>query len=308
MKNTTIEQLTVRNLTNSLEEDLAVFIQHHRSSLHSEATIDCYLYHIESFQKYTVSLGIESNTELETCHLRDHLIELRERGLSPATVHGRYRHIKAYTKFLAGQGMIQACPFRDVKAPKKPKVIQPALSNDDVTKMLRAINQSTIYGVRDTAIVYTLLDSAMRASELLSLTCGQVDPVSGVVKITGKGSKDRYVKLGTKALRSLSKWLRLRQGDPGEPVWIGKKGELSEWGLRMMFHRLGKRADIHVHPHKLRRTSALMMLRSGMDLVTLSKIMGHASIETTRLYLDLDLSDIVRAHIQHSPVDSLKAG
>lgn len=206
---------------------------------------------------------------------------------------------------MENQETITISPIRKVKSPKCPKVIQPALTEAEVQLITNSSKGTDAYSVRNMALWLTMLDTALRLKEVASIKVGQIDVSSGVIKVTGKGRKDRFVRIGNHTLRAVTRWARLRQGQDDDGLWLGKHGDMGEHGVTMLLKTISDKTGIHVHPHKVRRTAALLMLRSGMDLATLSFYMGHESVQTTMLYLALDSTDLARSHAKHSPVDGL---
>jgi site-specific recombinase XerD len=160
---------------------------------------------------------------------------------------------------------------------------------------------------RDTAIVLFLVDTGVRAGELLALNVGDVNTTRGTVVIRhGKGDKARTVCFGTKTRKALLKYLMTRQHTEADaPLWVIEDGSrLTYWALRDMLERLKGRCKVeNCHPHAFRRTFALWSLRAGMDIYSLQMLMGHSSLRMLRQYLALVTADIEHAHQQHGPVD-----
>jgi site-specific recombinase XerD len=201
------------------------------------------------------------------------------------------------------EGLVDVSPMRKRMMPKLPKELLPAFSKEDVGKLLAACRT-----LRDTALVHCLLDSGCRASEFVVLNTGSVDMGTGAVAVRqGKGKKDRTTFLGAKSRRALRRYLRERKDvGPDELLFPSSRtGErLTTSGLVQFCKRLGDRAGVeHCHPHTFRRSCALWSLRAGMDLVSLSRILGHESLDILRLYLKQDETDLQQAHREHSPID-----
>lgn len=305
MKITSIDQLSSLTQDNLIQDAIDQYLKYHDANGSSDSTKRGYRYHLGEFQQFLTRQGVSVLEKVTPDLIRQNLSDLQSQGLKPNTVHGRYRHVKAWLMYLENQEVIQTNPIKKVKAPKRPKVIQPALSEDEVRKITSTLRGQDAYSVRNMAIWLTMLDTALRLKEVASIKVGGIDLGSGIIKVTGKGGKDRFVRIGTQTLRAVMRWARMRQGEPHESLWLGKAGAMGEDGIVMFLKKLSKATGIHVHPHKVRRTAALLMLRSGMDLATLSLYMGHENIQTTMLYLALDHTDLARSHAQHSPVDGL---
>ena len=161
-------------------------------------------------------------------------------------------------------------------------------------------------GIRDKAILLSLLDTGARAQELLDITLSDVNPISGKITIRqGKGGKYRAVFLGKASRKALRKYLQVRNAK-NERLWITVTGDsLTYWGLREVIRRRAKKALVPVPGlHDFRRAFALECLRNGVDVYSLQKLMGHADLQVLRRYLAQTTEDIQRAHQQSSPVDN----
>ncbi len=205
-------------------------------------------------------------------------------------------------------------PMRHVAMPRLEKRIPAPFSPDDVRALLDACDRKTPKGSRDYALVLTLLDTGLRASELIGLHVGDVDMRSGLIVVMGKGQKQRQVIAGSKARAAILRMLAHRGPvEVGAPLWatfdldsLEQQEGLTVHGLQTMLHRLGRRTGVMpCSPHRFRRTFALWCLRDGMDLHSLRMLMGHSDLAVLQRYLALVGEDLERAHKAHSPVDRL---
>ncbi len=219
-------------------------------------------------------------------------------------------------------------PMADVRAPHSPRPPVPELTREEVERMVKActytreavspIRRSFVThrptANRDVAMLLTLLDTGIRASELCALKVEDVDLKLGKVEIKhgvlggAKGSKGRTVYLGKGSRRALWRYLAGREdGQDGEaPLFTARGGRLMQPStLRHIVMRLGQKVGVaKAYPHKLRHTFAITYLRSGGDVFTLQQILGHASLDTVRLYARIAQSDVAQAHRKASPVDN----
>jgi integrase/recombinase XerD len=292
-----------------LQQDVDAFLLDCRARHLTASSLHYYTENLEPFVTYLAEQSVTSVQAIRPPHIRAYLVSLQERGLKDNTQHGVARAIRAWLNFCVNEELIDASPMRKVKMPKLGKEILPAFSPDDVTRLLDACKVSD-YPLRDTAIVLCLLDTGCRAAEFAALNVGSVDRKTGTVKIKeGKGRKDRVCFLGAKAGKALWKYLRSRPDDQDtEPLFLSDKtGErLSQRGLACLLDRLGNRAQVeHCHAHTFRRSFALWSLRSGMDLISLSRIMGHTDLAMLRRYLAQVDGDLQAAHAQHGAVDNM---
>lgn len=235
--------------------------------------------------------------------------------MSQAGLNGYYRVLRRFFNWLVEQEYLTRSPVDKVRAPRKPQQqVEPFTSADleAISRTLRARDDGEI-PARDRAIVATLLDVGLRASELASLTVGDVDMMAGSMIVReGKGRKTRTVQLGSSGRRALRRyWIRHRNMDhehDGEPLFMSRLDRpLTNWGIGQLCHRIGDAAGVaDCHPHRFRHTFAINALRAGMGLLELQTLLGHSSLEMVRRYARIAETDIARAAREHSALDSLK--
>ena len=266
-------------------------------------TLDYYAYTLTRFTAYCEQSNGRTVAQVTAGTVRTYLVNMQQQGLAPATVHGAARAIRAFVRFCAADGLIDAAPV--FAMPKLPKTVLPAFEPSDVARLLDVCESD-----RDRLIVLVLLDTGLRAAELCALDGGDVDANTGAVLVRmGKGQKQRTVYLGARTRRELAHYWR-NVGKPGAkmPVWTSSStgDRLTDSGLRQLLQRLGERAGVdHCNPHTFRRTYALWSLRNGMDVHTLAALMGHADIHVLKQYLALTGRDLQRAHQAAGPVDHM---
>lgn len=285
------------------------FLLAQEAAHHTPATLDYYRDTLRRFIVYLISQRVDEPEAITATHIRAFLLSLDRAGLSSGTVHAYARAIKAWLNWLVREGELDESPMRRVQMPKREKRILPALSREDVKALLAACDKTPL-GHRNRAIILCLLDSGCRASEFCALRIRDVDMKSGMVRVHGKGHKERMVRFGAKARMQLLKSIGLRE--PDEPLWLSytKTGQatdmpLTTGGLRMLMVALKRKTGVAVTAHAFRRTFALWSLRSGMDLFSLQMLMGHADLQVLRRYLAQQPSDLAAAHRAHGPVDTL---
>jgi integrase/recombinase XerD len=244
---------------------------------------------------------------------RAYLLSLQVRRPKDTTQHAHARGIKAWLNRLVDEGDLDASPMGRVRMPRLEKRVLPPFNPEDIQALLAQCNRKTAKGIRDRALVLILLDTGLRASEILSLTVGDINMRSGLTVVMGKGRKQRTVRVGNRARKAAMRMIATRsRSGPGDPLWIAynldreEKGQLTFYGLRTILRRLGQQAGVlPCGPHKFRRTFALWCLRDGMDLHSLRMLMGHSSLAMLQRYLALATEDVERAHAAHSPADKL---
>jgi integrase/recombinase XerC/integrase/recombinase XerD len=195
-------------------------------------------------------------------------------------------------------------PIRKVKPPKLPVAPIEPVPLDDIKAMTETCDKS-FTGLRDKAILLALLDTGARAQEFLDVNLDDFNQVSGEIIIQhGKGGKYRVVFLGKSARKAVRAYLRNRS-DQCRVLWVSLTEEpLTYWGLREIIRRRSQSAKVETPSlHSFRRAFAINMLRAGVDVFSLQKLMGHADLQVLRRYLAQTTEDIARAHRIGSPVD-----
>lgn len=237
----------------------------------------------------------------------------QDRGLSGHTINCYLRSIRAFFSWLVAEAVIAANPFDRVRIPRTPRKVIPTFSDLQLQQFLATIDISTPEGYRDHIIILTLLDTGLRVSELCSLRLDHVWLEDGVVKVTGKGNKERLIPIGKQVQRLLWHYIDRRRREPANPtcdlLFLTREGRpLTKDRVEKMMARYGKKAGVagvRCSPHTLRHTAAVKFLRNGGDVFSLQRLLGHASLEMTRRYCELADIDVKRAHARASPVDNL---
>lgn len=287
-----------------LDEAWQLFDLECRSRHLTVATRDYYRWRLQPFLAYLTAAGVESLAGIDSSHIRRYLVQLHERGLSEYSVHAAARAIRRWLNFCVSEELLVASPMRRVAMPVLGRPLLPAFTNDEIRRILTACHDC-----RDRAIVYVLLDTGLRAAELVSLNGGDVQMGTGAVLVTGKGRKQRHVYLSPASLRELRRYYRRRGAPPVVgPVFRAERRDerLGRSGLFQLMRRLARAAGVlHCKPHTFRRTFALNMLRQGCDLYTLQHLMGHEDVQMLRRYLAITDADAQAAHDRYSPVAAL---
>jgi len=234
--------------------------------------------------------------------------------LSGHTINGYLRALQAFWSWLGREDFVNDNPFSKMKIPKAPKKIIPVFSSEQLRQLLAAIDTASPIGWRDYAIILTLLDTGVRCSELTGLRLTDVNLESRLLKVWGKGSKERLVPIGAKVQKALWKYLACYRPEPAVPryeqVFLTRDGHpLTKDRLEAIVESYGRKADItgvRVSPHTFRHTMAVTFLRNGGDVFSLQRILGHSQLEVVRGYVNLAQSDISWVHRRNSPADNLE--
>ena len=237
----------------------------------------------------------------------------QNKGLSGHTINCYLRSLRIFFSWLVSESLIESNPFDRVKIPRPPRKVIPTFSDSQVQQLLAAIDMATPESYRDHAIILTLLDTAMRVSELCHLKLDNVWLEDGVLKVLGKGNKERLIPIGKQVQRLLWRYINRYRPQPAVPscnfLFLTRDGRpLTKDRVEKIIASYGKKAGItgvRCSPHTFRHTAAIKFLRNGGDVFSLQKMLGHASLEMTRRYCEVANVDVKRAHTTASPVDNL---
>jgi site-specific recombinase XerD len=232
-------------------------------------------------------------------------------GLSVYTISAYVRTLKVFSRWLLEEGYTKADLFARLKIPRTPDTIIDVLTDDEINRILDSINPASVIGARLYAIVLLLLDTGIRASELCDLTLAHTDLTDNVVKVMGKGKKERLVYFSPATKKAIHRYLSIyRPESTCDRLFLSDDGTpLTYNGLRLIFLRLGIKANIpRLHLHLLRHTFAVRYLMNGGDLMSLKRLLGHTEISTTSLYLHLTETNVQAQAVKFSPVDRLGLG
>jgi len=285
---------------NHIETWLERFLVDRKISGYSPGTLSFYRSKLALFIRFCGSSAITSFHQVGPNELRDLLLWLETTGHNPGGRHAVYRSVKTFMRWWSRETEPDqwSDPFKKVKAPKVSKAPLDPVSIDDVKALLKTCKTSELIGSRDYAILYTLIDTGLRASELLSIEIADLDIIAGSALIRrGKGGKPRTVFYGKATKKAIRKYLAARKDDHPS-LWITADNDtLSYWGLVSMVKRRSHAAGIDPPGiHDFRRAFALGMLRNGVDIYSLQKLMGHADLQVLDRYLAQTTDDLAAAH------------
>jgi site-specific recombinase XerD len=259
----------------------------------------------------------EQSMPLEVADIRREHVEafitvLLERW-KPATAHNRYRALRAFFGWLLEEGEIPENPMARMKPPRLPEEPPPVLREADFRRLLEVCERDRNFaGRRDDAILRVLIDTGARRGELLGLRLEDVNLDQGLLRVTGKGSRTRFVPIGAQTVRSLDRYLRARTKHPAAKIaglWLGRSGVLRESGLGDLIRDRGHEAGLTVrlHPHAFRHAFAHAMLEGGLQETDLMAIAGWKSREMVSRYAAATRAErAIAAARKLSPVDRLE--
>ena len=274
---------------------------------YSPLTITAYRSDIKQFTAHLDGKGsIPTVKDVRTSDVREFVFSLRAQGLKPQTIARRINCLRSFFNFLWTNEYVATNPCLKITTPKKARTLPTVLTEEESRALLEAAYQShyTMLGFRDHAVFGLLLYTGVRRQELLDLTLDDIDLKEGWLRVRrGKGMKMRLVPLVPEAASAVQDWLEFRPQCSHHYLLTTLTGKpLGRHGLQNLFRKALRTAGI-VRPgvtiHSLRHTFATLLLRNGCDLMSIKEMLGHASLESTSIYLHVNEPTLKAAIAQH---------
>ncbi len=227
--------------------------------------------------------------------------------LAGGTVTNYVQSLLAFCRWLFEEDYVKANPGAKVKKPKAPQLVKDVFTDDELKRMIETARGEKRNGLRNAAIILVLTDTGIRVAELCGIEADDILWNQSLVRVFGKGQKERIVPFGPGTSNAMRKYqIKGRGTHPGYFFLSEEERKLTTTGVSTILRRLGDRAGVEgVHPHKFRRTFATSFLRNGGDVLTLQRIMGHTTLAMTQRYLSMVNDDLSREHAKASPVNAL---
>jgi integrase/recombinase XerD len=274
----------------------------------SHNTLVAYRTDLEALAGFLASRGV-SLVDAQRFQLQEFIGLRFDRGDSASTAARSLSSYRRFYRYLVREGMIDRDPSLDIVSPKMPRPLPRSLTEDDVDQLLAAPQSDKALGLRDRAMLETLYATGLRVSELVNLQMEELNMQSGVVRVVGKGNKERLVPLGERALDALESYLRnarreLLGGKSSAAVFVtARGGPMSRQAFWHLVKRYALKAGLNakMSPHTLRHAFATHLLNHGADLRSVQMLLGHADLSTTQIYTHVARERLKRLHAQHHP-------
>jgi len=253
---------------------------------YSRHTIINYSLDLEDFKKFLGGLAIEA---LDYLTLRKYLAVLKGKNLNARTIARHLSVLRSFFKFLTREGYLKNNPTLSISTPKQEKRLPLFLTEEEITRLIESALPKDEKGSRDKAILETFYSTGIRISELVGLDIADVDFIGGIVKVMGKGKKERIVPIGEKAIAAIRDYLDKRKKQ-ADTLFLNKSGQrITTKGVRDIVKKYIRLASIKqgVSPHTLRHSFATHLLNRGADLRSVQELLGHANLSTTQIYTHL---------------------
>jgi integrase/recombinase XerD len=275
----------------------------------SPNTVTSYLRDILRFARFASGQGVGEPGKVTEKTLRDFIFSLKDTGLAPSSIRRQISAIRTYYRFLAGEGYITADPSLKLESPKDWKRLPEVLTVDEIEILLAAPNPDKAMAWRDRAMIEVAYASGTRVSELIGLRARDIWFDDALIRVVGKGAKERLIPIGRRALGAVAVYSReirpdLDRGKTRGIFFLNSRGTpLSRVGAWGIIKKCAERAGIdkRVTPHTLRHTFATHLLEGGADLRAVQEMLGHADLATTQIYTHVDREYLRSVHKQFHP-------
>jgi integrase/recombinase XerD len=275
----------------------------------SVETSKAYKLDIERFVTYEQVKGAASPSEVGSRALREYIYHLKDLGLAPASIRRNISAVRTYFRFLLGEGHVVRDPSERLETPKRWRSLPEVLGVDEVERLLAAPSLDEPLAFRDRAMLEVAYGAGLRVSEWISLSVRDVRLQDHLVRVFGKGAKERLVPIGRRAIGAIAIYLRelrpaLERGEGKGVLFLNARGRpLTRMGAWKILRKYVDQAGItkRVSPHTLRHSFATHLLEGGADLRAVQEMLGHVDISTTQIYTHIDREYLRSVHRQFHP-------
>jgi integrase/recombinase XerD len=275
----------------------------------SPLTLEAYRRDVERLVDYIRVKGATSPIDITSRLLREFVYHLKDLGLSPSSIRRNVSAVRTYFRFLLSDGIVARDPSERLETPRRWRTLPDVLTVEEVGRLLAAPTLDDTLAFRDRAMLELAYGAGLRVSEWIGLGVRDVLFEDKLVRVFGKGSKERLVPIGRTAIGAVATYLRelrprLEKGSGKGILFLNARGEpLTRMGAWKILRRYVERAGIEkaVSPHTLRHSFATHLLEGGADLRAVQEMLGHADISTTQIYTHVDREYLRQVHKQYHP-------
>jgi integrase/recombinase XerC len=279
----------------------------------SDLTIKSYREDLDHLTTYLTEAGggtAPAAEAITTLDLRGYVAAMHEAGYAKTTIARRLASMRSFFRFGQRDGWTKSNPAKPLRNPRKPRDLPHFLSSEDVGKLLETPPATQPFGLRDRAMLETMYSAGLRVSELVGLNDDDVDRAAGIVRVRGKGRKERLAPVGSYAHKALQRWLSERKlaeslkKSPSPPIFTNK------FGKRLTTRSVGRLLEKHIQtagldrrttPHTLRHSFATHLLDRGADIRSVQELLGHKSLGTTQIYTHLTTANLRKVYEKAHP-------
>ena len=296
------------NAADFLIEKYIFYLKSERN--YSVHTLSAYASDIQQFLSFLANRNIPDFNELNRSDLRSFLSVLRKKGYKARSINRKIACLKGFFNYLIKIGQLDVNPAASLFSMKTERTLPPNLSYEAILAAMDSIDEDTETGVRDRTLMELFYGTGMRLSELAGLTLEDIDLVNALVKVRGKGAKERLVPIGKAAMHYIKNYLKYRaqlvkgKADVSKHLFINREGKpVSHRNIQLRVSKYLKRVarTMNTHPHVLRHSFATHLLDSGADLLAVKELLGHANLSTTQIYTHVSAEQLKKVYKQAHP-------
>ncbi len=276
----------------------------------SKNSINSYSGDVKKFLDFLKSRGLNELNEINTQLISEYLNQQKLRGASKATTARYLSALKGFFRYLFNQGYIQKDPTDVLSAGSPRRLLPVVLTVEEIDQIFLQPDISTVTGLRDRSILETLYSCGLRVSELVNLKINDLYLNDEVIRVFGKGSKERIVPIGSSAIKWLNDYLvssrpfLVKKNESEGIIYLNKRGKkLSRVWIWKIIQKYVNEAGIkkEIHPHTFRHTFATHLIEGGADLRSVQEMLGHSDISTTQIYTHIDREFVKQVHKEFHP-------
>ncbi|MBK7498950.1 MAG: site-specific tyrosine recombinase XerD [Ignavibacteriales bacterium] len=276
----------------------------------SQNTVSSYKIDINAFISFLKDSGIDDPSDISSEHIGSFFKTLKELGLLGSSSARYFSSLKGFFLYLLKNKYIVKNPIEKITAPRISKKLPGVLDVNEVEKILSAPDANDKLGLRDKAMLELFYACGTRVSELINIKVNDLFFEDEIIRVFGKGSKERLIPVGSSAVKWVGEYLKksrpllMKKSKSENNLFLNSRGsKLSRMGIWKIIDRYVKQAGIEkdVHPHTFRHSFATHLLEGGADLRAVQEMLGHADISTTQIYTHIDRDYIKQVHKQYHP-------
>lgn len=275
----------------------------------SNHTMDAYKRDINQYLMYLGDLDIKNLSDVKSTHIRDYIRVLSDGGMAPASISRIISSIRTYYRFLSSENILDENPVLLINNPKLPKKLPDVLSEKEISLIINAIRESSQFYQRDKAIIELLYSCGIRVTELCNLEMSNLFIDQDLIRVMGKGNKERLLPLGVRSKKYLDDYIKHSRNSHIKKsgssfVFVSRNGnQLTRAMINIILNKWTQVSGLKksVSPHKLRHSFATHLLEGGADLRFVQALLGHSDISTTQIYTHIDKHYLKEVYKIHHP-------
>lgn len=290
-----------------IRDEYMLYIQLERN--YSSYTVDEYRTDIDEFLSFLKVEGIENLHEVTYIEARLYATALYNKGLARTSISRKISSVRSYFKFANTRYDVADHAFTSLHHPKKQDKLPAFFYEEEMKLLFEAAEGTDLKSMRDYAILEMLYATGMRVSELTSIKLRDVDDILGIVKVMGKGRKERYIPFGNFASEALTTYLeesrpRIMKNEDHDRLFVNMRGKpLTESGVSYILNAIMDKASLHmkIYPHMLRHTFATHLLENGADMRSVQELLGHSHLSSTQVYTHITKEHLRKTYMNTHP-------